>query len=72
MDGYTNIKHFVMRSRVYFAIMGLLSFIDILSDITSAYQFLVGFNESLYFAFSIAVIAISLYTNIKETSELKV
>ncbi len=63
MDGYTNAKHLVMRSKYYFAIMGLLSFIDIISDTSSAIQFLVGFNEFLYFLFSIIVVVVSWLIN---------
>ncbi len=62
MDVYTSAKHFVMRSRVYFALMGILSFIDIISDTVSAIQFL-GLEETLYFLFSLAVIVFSWYTN---------
>jgi hypothetical protein len=56
----------ILRWEYYFLIMGILSFLDIISDIQSAYQFFV-FDEYIYFGFSLSSILISWSINYKET-----
>jgi hypothetical protein len=62
MDPWTNFKNLIFRSEYYFLVMGILSFLDIFTDMISAFQFQAS-NEWIYFIFSTLSILISIKIN---------